>query len=458
MPIGATPAARTFPGPQGSLLSGSIFEAWEDPLALFTKGVQDFGDLVRFRFGWLEYYLINDAVAAHRVLVENAKAYRKSPNYRGLKVMLGEGLLTSEGDFWRRQRKLAQPAFHREKLAGFARTMAGCTEELLERWKTDVAPKGVPVDIHAEMNRLTFRVVGKTLLGADLEHDAGEFGASLNIALVWANQYVESVVRVPPWVPTPKNVRFRKAQRTIEGVVGRVVAERRANPRDEGDLLGMFMSVRDADTGETMNDRQLMDELLTMTLAGHETTANALAFTFYLLSKHPDVARKLRAEAAAVLAGRTPQLEDLSRMPFTRAVVEEALRLYPPAWVMERQATEDDEVLGHRVPKGAIVGISPYVIHRNPRYWSNPEGFDPDRFAAPDARRPKLAYLPFGGGPRTCIGNAFAMMELQIIVPMIMQKFSLDLVPGFRLDLDPSVTLRPKRGVPMTMTMASGPS
>ncbi|HTJ82409.1 MAG TPA: cytochrome P450 [Polyangiaceae bacterium] len=449
-------APRTMPGPRGRLLSGSLYEAWDNPLELFTRGTREHGEHVCFRFAWLEYYLLSDAAAAHRVLIENAKGYVKSPNYQGLKVMLGQGLLTSEGDYWKRQRKLAQPAFHREKLPGFARSMTRATEDMLARWDRELGD--APFDLHKEMMRLTFRIVGLTLLGTDLEADSAEFGASLDVAIKWANQYVESIVRVPPWVPTPKNVAFRRAQRRIEGVVARVIAERRASGHDGDDLLGMLMGTRDEITGEGMTDRQLMDELLTLTLAGHETTANALTFTFYLLSRHPDVRRKVEAEVRTALEGRVPTLGDLPRMPYVKAVIEESMRLFPPAWVVERMSLEEDSVGGFHLPKGAIVGVSPFVMHRNPRYWKNPEGFDPDRFATKDGapadgagkaaeQRPKLAYMPFGAGPRTCIGNAFSMMEMQLIVPMIVQRSALDLVPGFELELDASITLRPKHGV-----------
>lgn len=438
-------ASRVMPGPRGKLFSGSLYDAWEDPLGLFLRGTREHGDFVNFRFAWLSYYLIADADAAHHVLVENAKRYHKSPNYRGLKVMLGDGLLTSEGELWRRQRKLAQPAFHRESLVSFAEAMVGSTEQLIARWHD---ADGGRFDLHDEMMRLTFRIVGKTLLSTDLEAEASEFGASLNVALRWANEYVESVVRLPPWVPTPNNLRFRRAQRAIEGVIGRVVAQRRADPTPRKDLLAMLMAATDDSTGQGMSDKLLRDELLTLTLAGHETTANALSFVFYLLSQHPEIAVRARAEVDDVLAGNAPTLGDLPRMPYVRAVIEESLRLYPPAWVVERQNLEPDELGGYPIPKGSIVGISPYALHRNPRYFPEPERFDPGRFLGP-SERPKLAFMPFGGGPRVCIGNAFAMMEMQLIVPMILAHFDLALAPGFALTLDPSVTLRPKHGVLM---------
>lgn len=442
------PAARKAPGPRGLPLVGSLLDAWANPLELMARSAREHGDVVRLKFAWLDYYLLNAPAAAHRVLVENAKAYHKSPNYQGLKIMLGQGLLTSEGELWRRQRRLAQPAFHRDKIAGFAATMAACTNDMLERWERE---QPAVLDVHAEMMRLTFRIVGKTLLSADLEADAKQFGQALDVAIRWANEYVESIVRVPPSIPTPKNLRFRRAQRLIEGVVMRVVEERRSSGRESPDLLSMLMESRDETTGERMSDKQLRDELLTLTLAGHETTANALSFTFYLLSRHPDVLRRLRAETTAVLGGKSPRLDDLPRLPFTKAVAEEALRLYPPAWVFERVALEDDEVLGYAIPKGSVVAVSPWVIHRSTALWPNPEGFDPSRFLEPDPARHKLAYLPFGAGPRTCIGNAFALTELQIILATMVQRVALELVPGVALELDPSITLRPKHRLPMTM-------
>lgn len=444
---------RDWPGPVGGVLSGNIWEAWADPLKLFAEGVREHGHHVRFRFGWLRYHLIDDPASAHHVLVENARAYVKSRNYAGLKILLGQGLLTSEGEFWKRQRRLAQPAFHRQRLAGFADQMVACTNDQLDRWERELVPRRPLFDLHGEMMRLTFRIVGRTLLSKDLDGEARAFGDALNVALKWTNEYVESVVKVPPWVPTPKNRRFGRAARTLEGLVDGIVAERRAagDAAPHDDLLAMLMEVKDESTGETMSDRQLRDELITLVLAGHETTANSLAFTFDLLARHPAVARRLRAEVAEVLGDRAPTLADLARMPYGKAVVEESLRLFPPAWVVERDAIEADEVGGLPIEPGATVAVSPYILHRRPDLWPDPEGFDPERFLRPDPDRPKLAYMPFGAGPRTCIGNAFAMMEMQLVLPMIVRRFRLELEPHARVELDPSVTLRPKAGVPMRL-------
>ncbi|MFO0611176.1 MAG: cytochrome P450 [Polyangiaceae bacterium] len=450
-----SPTTELLPGPKGLPVLGSLLDVWDDPLRLFTAATSEFGPNVRLRFLSLDYYLLNDPAAIHHVLVQNSSNYRKSRNYQGLKVMLGEGLLTSEGDFWRKQRRLAQPAFHRDRLAAFAGSMVSCTSDMLDRW--DREHHGTPFDLHRELMRLTFRIVGKTLLSTELDGAAKDIGDALNVALDWANDYVESLVRVPPWVPTPKNLRFSKAKEVIETLVDRIVAERRRAKDLGGDLLGMLMAAQDDATGERMSDRQLRHELLTLVLAGHETTANALTFVFYLLSLHPGAMRELAAEVERVLGDRAPTLGDLKQLAYTTMVIEEAMRIYPPAWILEREAIEADVVAGVAVPKDAMIGISPFILHRNHELYPNPEGFDPERFRPESSgARGKHHYLPFGGGPRFCIGNAFAMMELQIVVPMIVQRARLDLVPGFRLELDPSVTLRPRNGVRVTRRRAPG--
>jgi cytochrome P450 len=451
-------AASRAPGPKGIPFFGSVFPAWRDPLSLFLDARATYGDVVRFKFGPFQYYVVNDPDVIRHVLVDNAKAYTKSRNYMGLKRVLGEGLLTSEGDHWRRQRKLAQPAFHRERLAGFADQMARATRDMLRRWASEGDASSFCV--HREMMRLTFRVVGLTLFSSDVDGDAKEVGDAMDVAMHWANDHAEALVPIPPSIPTPANVRFKRAMRTLDDVVYRLIAERRAAGEATGDfgadLLGMLMAARDegdegagADAQRGMSDRQLRDEVITMVLAGHETTANLLTWAFHLLSKHPDVERRVRDEARRVLPdGRDPALEDVRALEYTRRVLEETLRLYPPAWAFERQATCRDELGGYGIEPGSIVGFCPYVLHRHPRYWDNPEGFDPDRFLPERAEgRPRWAYLPFGGGPRLCIGNHFAMMEAQIILAMIVRDYRVELDPSHPVVVDPVITLRPKHGV-----------
>ncbi len=443
-------SGRLMPGPEGTLFFGSLFDAWRDPIGLFLRA-QSYGPVCRFRFGPYTYVALNDPACVRHVLVDNPKNYTKSRNYRGLKLVVGDGLLTSEGEFWKRQRRLTQPAFHRERLAGFADTMAQATHAMLDTWPGE-GDEPRTLDVHAEMMALTFRIVGLTLLSVDLAGDAEVTGEALTIALEWANDYVESLVPIPPWVPTPKNVRFKKAARTLDGVVLRVIEERRKSGERKNDLLQMLMEVKDEDSGEVMNDRQLKDELMTLVLAGHETTANALAFTFYLLSRHPEVARRARAEVREALGDRDPTLADLPKLGYVRQIIDESMRLYPPAWAFERQAIADDEIGGFPVRAGTLIGVSPFTLHRDPAHWTNPEGFDPERFAPSEggaAARPKYAYLPFGGGPRVCIGSSFALMEAQIVVAMVLARARLDLLPGARLELDAKVTLRPRGGLPM---------
>jgi cytochrome P450 len=449
------------PGPRGVPLLGNALEAWKNPLDLFARGIREHGDIVRFKLGPFRYLLLNDVDAVKHVLVDNAKNYTKSRNYKGLKLVLGEGLLTSEGDFWKRQRRLVQPAFHRDRLAGFVDTMATATTAALERWEPKV---GTTFDVHAEMMRLTFHIVGLTLLGANLVDEADAFGKALTTALEFANDYAEAAMPLPPWVPTPRNIEFKRALKTLDDLVLRVIAERRRSAREENDLLGMLMAVKDEEAGEGaahtgMTDRQLRDEIMTLVLAGHETTANALTWTWYLLSKHPDIARRVKREVDEVLGGRTPGLPDLAKLVYTRQVIDESMRLYPPAWAFERQAIEDDEVKGFAVPKGTLIGICPFTLHRNVAYWSNPEGFDPDRFA-PNAsektERPRWAYLPFGGGPRMCVGSAFATMEAQLVLAMFAGRYRLDLPAGTNVEMIPAVTLRPRGGLPMALKAQRG--
>ena len=425
---------------------------------MFHRVTQTYGNVAMLKFGPLKYVVVNDPQAIRHVLLDNAKNYVKSRNYRGVKLIVGNGLLTSEGDFWRRQRRLAQPAFHRERLSSFIDSMTLATDQMLDRWKARSEGGAFETDIHEEMMAVTFHIVGLTLLSQDLLGEAEAIGKALGTALYFANDYAESIVNIPLWVPTAKNRAFVSARKILDQMVSRVIAERRETRKNQpnrdraknaGDLLDMLMDAKDEDTGEQMSDQQLRDEVMTMVLAGHETTANALSFSLYLLSKHPDVARKLSEEVATVLQGRTPRLEDLPKLALTKRVLEESMRLFPPAWAFERQALEDDFIHGFKIPKGAVVGVCSYVLHRDAAHWDNPEGFDPDRFLVDSKDRAKYTYLPFGGGARVCIGNAFAMMEAQIVLAKIVQGWRAELLPLTKLELDPVITLRPRGGLRM---------
>lgn len=443
------------PGPAGLPIVGSALGAIRDPIATFMAGVRDHGNVVGFRMLHLKYVLVNDPDAIHHVLVENHKNYVKSRNYDGLRITLGDGLVTAEGETWRKQRKLAQPAFHHKRIATFVAAMAECTRDMLERW--DVEHVSAPFDVHKEMMRLTFRIVGRALLSRDLDGDASAIGQAMNVGLKWVNDYADSLFPIPPSIPTPANLRLRKSMRIFDALAQKSIEERRRAGREHpDDLLSMLLEARDDETGEALSDKTLRDELITMVSAGHETTANALSFALYLLSKHPEHLRAVREEARAVLGERLPEMADVKKLATTTAVLEEAMRLYPPVWIFERRALEADRIAGWDVPKDATIGISPFVLHRSPGPWDNPEGFDPSRWApAAKEARHKHAYLPFGGGPRTCIGNVFATTEAVIVLAMIVRRFTLEALPGWELGLDPLVTLRPKAGLPMRLSRPS---
>lgn len=439
------------PGPKGLPWLGSVLPAWKDPVSLFMQSHREFGDVVRFKFGPYDYYLVNDPDVIRHVLVDGAKTYTKSRNYLGLKLVLGDGLLTSEGDFWRRQRKLAQPAFHRESMEGFANQMSTATRDMLTRWNAEDADARGPFCALSEMMRLTFRIVGLTLFSTDVDAEAKEVGQAMTVAMHHANDWAEALWNFPAWVPTPKNLRFKTAMKTLDSVVYRIIEARRAEPTQHKDLLGMLMAAVDESGEGGMTDKQLRDEVITLVLAGHETTANLLAWTFYLLSSRPEIVEKIREEARRVLGDRDPSLADVPKLAYTKMVLEEVLRLYPPAWAFERQSTTVDKLGAYDIKKGAIIGVSPYVLHRHPKYWENPEEFDPMRFTPEKAAaRSRYSYLPFGGGPRMCIGNAFAMMEAQIILAMIARDYSLTVDPSHPVSIDPRITLRPRHGIRMT--------
>jgi cytochrome P450 len=429
-------------------------EMRQDPLAFVSRLFRDYGDFSLLRMGPLQAYMVFHPDDVKHVLQENHTNYVKGPIVGRVKVLIGEGLFTSEGAFWRRQRRLAQPAFHRERIQGFADTMVRCAAERLDSWESRVAA-GAPFDVAADMSALTLTIVGRALFGRDLSGEAATAGAALATALDFCGERALTYMTPPLFVPTAKNRDFRRALRVLDDLVYRMIDARRRSGENAPDLLGMFMAARDEETGEGMTARQLRDEVMTFLLAGHETTAVALTWTWYLLSQHPDVAARLHREVTAALGSRQPTIDDLPRIPFARMVVEEALRLYPPVWGIGRQAVAADTIAGYRVPAGAVISLTPWVTHRHPGLWDEPDRFDPDRFTPERVRaRPRFAYFPFSGGPRLCIGEAFALVEAQLVVAMVMQRYRLDLVPGTVVEPEVHLTLRPRGGLPMTVRRA----
>ena len=434
---------------RGDAVFGSAVEMRRDPLRLLTEARRRHGDFVRFRLGPYRIYLLAHPDYIEHVLQKNPRNYLKD-GYEHIKIV-GNGLLSSEGDFWRGQRRIVQPVFHRERLKSMARTMTATTEDMLQRWRYHATDSAEPLDVDVEMSRLTLEITGRTLFSADVTGNAGEVGRALQTVLTLGFQRTGRFLPVPLVVPTPDNRRYRAAVRKLNGVVDGLIAERRQSGEGRQDLLSMLLEARD-ENGEGMSPRQTREEAMTILTAGYETTARALTWTWYLLASHPEAREKLDKEVDEVLGGRAPGFEDLGRLSYTEMVFKESMRLLPPVWGLSRLVAEEDEVGGYRVPKGSRVVLSQYVTHRHPDFWGEPEKFDPERFA-PEAvaGRPKYAHFPFSGGPRQCVGKEFAIMEAKLILAAIAQRYRLFLVPGHPVEPEPSFTLKPRYGVRMTL-------
>lgn len=449
----STPITRRLaPRVPGRFFWGNMPEIQNNALNFYTRTALEFGDVVHIQAGPFPMYQLNHPDHIQYVLQDNNRNYDKN-NFGNdlLKAPLGNGLLTSDGDFWRRQRRLMQPAFHRQRIAALGERMTAATAQTLERWRAN-AHNGQSLDIATEMMQLTLSIISQALFTRETGRDADTVSRAATTLVEHLGWKFVTLFPPPDYLPTPRNLRYRRAIRDLDEIVYRIIGERRRHPAEASDLLAMLLEVRDEDTGEGMTDKQLRDEVMTMYLAGHETTAVALAWTFYLLSKHPAVERQLRAEVTATLNGRTPTMADLPTLPYTRRVIDESMRLYPPAWAISRRNLRADEIGGYHIPANSFVFFSPYVMHRHPAYWDNPEGFDPERFTAEQEKgRPRYAYFPFGGGPRQCIGNIFALTEAQLILVMVMQQYRLALVPGQTIEPAPLVTLRPRSGIKMTV-------
>ena len=444
----ADPVRALPPGPRGFPIVGILPTLRRNPTAVFMSAARRFGDVVYLKIGPRRGFLITNPRDVRHVLQDNARNYHKSPLYSKLRTTLGNGLLTSEDAFWLRQRRIAQPAFHHRRVASLANTMAIAARETASEWQS-LASRGEPTDVDEEMMRLTRTVVLRALLGGDL----GPFTGKIDHAWTIINQHIgESFwsLGLTDWLPTSKERQFQAARAVLRGAVDHVISERRRNPSENADLLSMLMTARDEETGESMTDEQLRVEVTTFLLAGQETTSLALTWTWYLLSQHTESQRRLEHEIAIVLDGRPPEFADLANLPYTRMVIDEAMRLYPPAWGFSRQALSDDDLGGFHLPRGWLAFVVPYVLHRLPAFWPEPEAFDPERFSPErTAARPKFVYLPFGAGPRQCIGNQFALIEAQLIVATLAQHYRLHLVPRHKVEPWALITLRPRFGMPM---------
>jgi cytochrome P450 len=409
-------------------------------------------NLIYGRFLFLHSFAVNKPEYIEQVLLTNQENYPKSDFIRNaIGPFLGNGLFLSEGAFWRRQRHIMAPAFTHKHIASFIDVMNSEADAMASRWRGH----NQPIDVAAEMMGLTLSIIARTMFSADVSND-------IETVRLLMDEVIKQPVKLldlfgfPQWLPRRHTRGFRAAVKAFDGLVVRILAERRGRDgggqgKDRGDLLSMLLAARDPETGEGMSDQELRDEILTIFLAGHETTANALSWTWYLLALHPEVEAKLHAELHQVLGGRAPSFADLAELKYTRMVFEEAMRLYPPVHTIARTAVKEDVIGGVRIPPGAGIFIRSYVTHRNPTLWPEPERFDPERFT-PEAvaKRHRFAYLPFGGGPRICIGNNFAIAEAQVILATFAQRYRLRLVPGYVVEPIGLATLRPKNGIWMS--------
>lgn len=429
------------PGPKGSLIMGVMRDFNRDTLGFITR-LREYGDVVRSRFLYVQAYFLYNPNDIESLLTTNAKSYRKAQSLRSpfFHRLVGNGLVTSEGDFWRRQRRLAQPAFHRQRISSYGDVMVKYAERAIDTWKA-----GEHRDVARDMTRLTLEIVVKTLFNSDVSNDADHIGQILSgLVKPFASQATVKWI-LDNRLPTPGHRRYFNAVSEIDRIVFRIIAERRASGYDEGDLLSMLLDAQD-DDGTQMTDQQLRDEVMTLFLAGHETTALALSWSWYLLATHPEAEKEFHAELEDVLGGRAPNVSDLPKLKYTEMIVKESMRLYPPAYAVGREAIEETEIGGFRVPKRTQLFAFQWVTHRDARYFEEPDAFKPERWINGDPS-PKYAYFPFGGGPRQCIGNYFAMMEVVLLMATIGQRFRFKLDPEHKVEVLPVLSLRPRNGI-----------
>lgn len=436
------------PGPKRAMPGSNLLKMRRDPLAFLTTLAREYGDIAHVKLGPQHVFLLNRPDYIRDVLVTHNRNFVKGRALDRAKRVLGEGLLTSEGPFHHRQRRLVQPAFHRQRVAAYGEVMVAYADRTRERWQN-----GATLDIAHEMMELTLAIVGKTLFDADVEAEADEIGATLTELMSLFKLVSSPLSDLLDRLPLPRTRRFWRAKARLDETIYRMIEQRRRSGEDKGDLLSMLLlSQDDEGDGRGMGDQQVRDEALTLFLAGHETTANALTWTWYLLGQNPQAEARLHAELATILAGRLPSVDDVPQLTYTRMVLAESMRLFPPAWILGRRALQPYDVGGYTIPAGGLLIMSQYVMHHDPRYYPEPERFDPLRWT-PEAQntRPKFAYFPFGGGPRLCIGESFAWMEGVLLLATIAQHWRLRLAPGFPVATLPLITLRPKHGMRMTV-------
>lgn len=436
---------RTAPGPRGRRLLGSLLEVRRDRLRFVTDAAREYGDLVCFRMGPKRLYLINQPNYARHVLCDRASTYEKGLGLAEARPLLGKGLLTSEGDLWAAQRRVLQAAFHAGRIEDYCRSMVSAASERIETWgRTDRAEA---IDVAQAMAHLALDILGRTLLRVDLKERAADISEDLAVLTQWAMSRMASLLPLPLFAPTRRNLRARRSLRRLGALVESIM---RGSGRGGGDLLSILATQRATNGARPADDKQMRDELMTMLLAGHETTAATLAWTWYELARNPKAARRVEAEVDEVLRGRAATAEDVARLAYTRAVVDEVLRLYPPVWLLPRRARVDDVIDGYAIPARSDVLVCLYTLQRHPAFWDDADAFDPSRFSAgPGTARHNNSYVPFGAGPRTCLGGRFGMCEVILVVATIAQRYRLELAPGACVEARASLTLHPS-GLLMT--------
>ena len=441
---------KAWPGPRGHWLMGCVRPLQTDPLAFHLKTWREYGDYVHIRIlPGISMYSLTDPAGIEHVLYKNHKNYRKPDFFNStVSLLAGNGILVSEGEFWLRQRRLSQPACLKNRLGSFGPVIGNATERFVHEWEQRVGRD--PIDIVPEMMQLALRIASMSLFSTDISGDADNIGKAFRIAFEHVSAKMNGRPTFPLWVPTRHNRDFRNSKELLDRVVLELIESRRRSATTGNDVLAMLLAAQDEESGTGMTDQQLRDEVLTLLTAGHETIGAALSWTWHLLSHNPEIQTALADDVSRHLNGRTPTSADLPQLPLVTAVFEESMRLYPPAWGMPREAIEPDEINGYPIPKKAIVNLSQWITHRHPAFWKDPDRFDPSRFLpGADASRPRTAYFPFGGGPRICVGNHFAMQEGPLVIAALIQRFQFAPLPGHVVIHDATFTLRPKNGVPL---------
>lgn len=435
------------PGPPDWMFPLGVLRARKNLLTAFVELHQQYGNFSRFGVHWKRAYFINEPELIREVLVTSAALFEKDSALKLTKLVLGQGLLTNEGASHRRQRKLAAPAFHRQRIAAYAEWMLSLAGDAAARWRD-----GAQIDMDKEMMRLTLAIVAKTLFDASVDSDAGEIGASMEVLMTNFPRVANPLVRLTLRLPLRANREIFAARDHLDTIIYRLIRERRASGKDHGDLLSMLLASQDEEDGTGMTDVQVRDEAITLFLAGHETTANVLTWAFYLLSQNPACEAQLHEELDRVMADSGSAMALYPQLVYARRVIAETLRLYPPAHTLARMVMEDMTLGGYRLEKGSTVCFCPYIMHRDPRFWTEPERFDPARWTPEqEEKRPKFTYFPFGGGPRICIGEQFAWMEGVLALARLAKDWCATLKPGHVVDTNPLITLRPRHGMPMTL-------